>query len=118
MKKYKQALGSKGERLALNFLHAHGYKILMRNFSCRFGEIDIIARQGKTTVFIEVKTRSSTEFGQPQDSIGPDKIKHIFRCAQFYIKNNGYSDEEFRFDIISIVLTDKPKIELIRNAFP
>jgi putative endonuclease len=118
MEKYKQALGSKGERLALNFLHARGYKILMQNFSCRFGEIDIIARQGKTTVFIEVKTRTSAKFGQPPDSIGPAKIKHLFRCAQLYIKNNASADEEFRFDIVSIILTDKPKIELIENAFP
>lgn len=117
MNRYKQRLGEKGERLALQFLQRNGYKIITRNFSCRLGEIDIIARQGKVTVFIEVKTRSSSNFGLPQDSIKARKIKHMFRCAQFYIRNYANPEGDFRFDVVSIVLGETVQIHLIKNAF-
>ena len=117
MDRYKQTFGAKGERLALRFLCQRGYKIIARNFSCRFGEIDIIARQGKVTVFIEVKTRSSCEFGLPEDSIRAKKMKHLLRCAQSYIKNHADPEEDFRFDVVSIVLGDTVQIHLIKNAF-
>ena len=115
MAKYRQVLGKKGERLALQFLRKRGYRILKRNFSCRFGEIDIIARQGKTTVFVEVKTRTSSEFGLPQEAINKEKIKHLWYCAQFYIKNYADPDSQFRFDLVSIILKDKVEISLIEN---
>lgn len=115
MNRYTQILGAKGERLALQFLHRKGYKIITRNFSCCLGEIDIIARQGKTTVFIEVKTRSSCAFGLPQDAIKTGKIKHLRRVAQFYIKNCADPDGEFRFDLVAIVLGNKPEIHLIKD---
>lgn len=117
MESFKQLLGTKGEKLALQFLRRKGYKILVKNFACRTGEIDIIARDGEDTVFIEVKTRSSDAFGLPQASVCPKKRKHIFRTAQFYIKNYIGVEENFRFDVVSIVLGDTIKIELIKNAF-
>jgi len=116
MKTYKQALGIKGEKLALHFLRQRGYKIIARNFSCRFGEIDIIARQGKTTAFIEVKTRTSCEFGLPQEAIRPEKLKHLWRSAQFYIKRYANPEGEFRFDAVAVVLSkDKALIHLIKD---
>lgn len=115
MNKYKQTLGRKGEKLALRFLRQAGYKIIAKNFSCRLGEIDIIAREDKTTVFIEVKTRSSCAFGLPEDSLNHNKIKHLYRCAQFYIKKYSNPEGNFRFDVVSIVLEDKLKIYLIKN---
>lgn len=117
MDKYKQNLGAKGEKTALQFLCRNGYKIITRNFSCKLGEIDIIARQGKTTVFIEVKTRSSCEYGTPQDAINPKKIKHLQRSAQFYIKNYAHPEDNFRFDVVSIIYGNTTKIDLIKNAF-
>ncbi|MBN2096868.1 MAG: YraN family protein [Candidatus Omnitrophica bacterium] len=117
MDKYKQALGKRGERLAVQFLRRQGYRILARNFSCRLGEIDLIAQEKDTTVFIEVKTRASCEFGLPQAAIRQKKIKHLRRTAQYYIKHNAHSDDNFRFDVVAIVLEDLPKIELIKNAF-
>ena len=117
MNGYKQTLGAKGERLALQFLRRRGYRIIARNFSCRFGEIDIIARQGKSTVFVEVKTRSSCGFGLPEESVRQDKIKHLLRSAQFYIKNYTDPEGNFRFDVVSIILGDTSRINLIKNAF-
>lgn len=115
MKRQKQILGAKGERLALKFLCQRGYKIITRNFSCRLGEIDIIAREGKITVFIEVKTRSSGEFGLPQEAINLEKIKHLRRVAQFYISNHANPEGEFRFDVVAVILGDKPRIHLIKD---
>ena len=117
MKRYKQIIGAKGEKIARQFLRQKGYRIITRNFSCPFGEIDIIARQGKATVFIEVKTRSSCKFGLPQEGIKAEKIKHLLRSARFYIKKYAHPDGEFRFDIVSIVLGDTTRIDLIKNAF-
>ena len=115
MKYYKQSLGASGERMALEFLRRRGYRIIARNFSCRLGEIDIIARQGKTTVFVEVRTRRGTEFGLPQDSISPKKIKHLLRCAEFYIKRRGDPEGQFRFDLVGVIFGEKPQVELIKN---
>ncbi len=117
MSRYKQALGKRGERLARQFLRQRGYKIVASNFSRRFGEIDIIACQDKTIVFVEVKTRTSSEFGLPQEGIKAEKIRHLFRSAQCYIKKYARPDENFRFDVVSIILGHTPRIELIKNAF-
>ena len=99
------------------FLEQKGYIMIAKNFSCKLGEIDLIARQGKTIVFIEVKTRSSCEFGLPQESIGPKKVRHLRRCAQFYINKFSGQEEGFRLDVVSIILSDPPQIELLVNAF-
>ncbi len=117
MKRYKQIIGAKGERIALQFLRQKGYRIITRNFSCPFGEIDIIARQGKATVFVEVKTRSSCKFGLPQEGIKAEKIKHLLRSAQFYIKKYARPDGDFRFDVVSIILGAPIRIDLIKNVF-
>ena len=105
---YQQKLGVKGEKLALQFLRSKGYEIISRNFSCRLGEIDIIARQGKATVFIEVKTRSCSDFGLPEDAIVKKKRRHLWRTAQFYIKNYAHQEDEFRFDLVAILWANKP----------
>ncbi|NQS99636.1 MAG: YraN family protein [Candidatus Omnitrophica bacterium] len=117
MQGYKQRLGKKGERLAVQFLRHKGYQIIAKNFSSRLGEIDIIAYCGTTIVFIEVKTRTSCDWGHPQEAIGPDKIRRLVRCAQFYIKKHANPDDNFRFDVVSVILGQPNQIELIENAF-
>ena len=117
MSRYKQELGLKGEGLAVRFLRRKGYKIITRNFSCQFGEIDIIARQKKTTVFIEVKTRTSCGFGTPEEALNSEKIIHLQRSAEFYIKKSANPEGMFRFDVVSIILEKPPKVCLIENAF-
>ncbi|MFC1699625.1 YraN family protein [Candidatus Omnitrophota bacterium] len=118
MSKDKQDLGKKGERLALMFLRQKGYQIIARNFSSRTGEIDIVAGDNGTTVFVEVKTRSSTDFGRPDEAIDRKKIRHLYRCAQFYIRKHALLPEgSFRFDVVSVILSTPAKINLIKNAF-
>lgn len=115
--RYRQDLGRRGEDIAVGFLRRRGYKIIVRNFSCRSGEIDIIAGQGNTTVFIEVKTRCSDEFGLPEESLTPDKISRLRRSAQFYIKGRANPEGNFRFDVVAVTLGENYNIRLIEDAF-
>lgn len=117
MQTFRQNIGKIGEGLALDFLRRQGYKIITRNFFCRFGEIDLIARQAQDIVFIEVRTISAFTFCQPEESLGPRKINHLRRCAQFYIAQYAVNEEFFRFDFVSVILTNPPTINLIKNAF-
>jgi putative endonuclease len=110
-------LGKKGELLAVAYLQKKGYRILERNWRYLKAEIDIIALGKNTLVIAEVKTRSSTYFGLPQEFINSSKIKLLVSAANEYVisKNLGY---EVRFDIISIVLQNGPaKIEHLKNGF-
>jgi len=113
-------IGSKGETEAIRFLRKKGLRILTRNW--RFGkkEIDIIAQEGGTICFIEVKTRGSLEFGLPQEAIDFKKRKSLITLAVSYINRYGLKDYNFRFDVVSVLWERnkrKAKIEYIKNAF-
>jgi len=111
-------LGKEGEDLALDFLSAHGYRIISRNFRTRFGEIDIIAADGQTICFIEVKTRRQLRFGSPEESVQRRKQRHMAKAAIYFLKNNRLLDSPSRFDVVSVEPTDaKPRISLIQGAF-
>ncbi|MBI4037742.1 YraN family protein [Candidatus Curtissbacteria bacterium] len=110
-------IGKTGEDLAVKYLNKLGYKIIERNFRIRGGEIDIVAIDGKTLVYIEVKTRTSHKFGLPQESVTPTKIRFIVRAAKFYRNNRKNLPELERIDVLAIDLIDKiPKYNLIKNA--
>lgn len=113
----KQATGNYGESLACIFLKKNGYKILERNYRIRGGEIDIVAKEGGALVFVEVKTRYSHEFGLPEESMTPWKIKALLKTAQFYIGKINWGEKEYRLDFVSVDFTasDKPEIKLIKN---
>ena len=81
----KHVLGKKGEKIATNFLKKLGYKIIETNFSCRQGEIDIIAKDNSELVFVEVKTRKSLEYGSPADAVNTIKKIHIYKVAEYYL---------------------------------
>lgn len=111
----KREVGSLNEDRAARFLTAHGYEIIQKNFYCRMGEIDIIARSEGYLCFVEVKYRSSEASGSPGEAITPRKIRRITRTAQYYMLiNNIPENTPCRFDVI-IILDDK--ITLIPNAF-
>lgn len=112
--------GASGERLAAKFLRRRGYKVLYRNFRGRSGgEIDIVCRDGDTLVFVEVKTRTPSEFGRPFEAISREQQKRISRGALAWLRLLDNPDILFRFDAVEIITGDNspPKIELIRNAF-
>ncbi|GAB5045710.1 YraN family protein [Thermodesulfovibrio sp. TK110] len=106
-------LGKEGERLAVEYLLARGYKILERNFRTQFGEIDIIAKQGKYIVIIEVKRRISENFGNPEMAVNYRKQERLKKLALFYLNKLG-KEYPVRFDVIAI---KDNKIEHIENAF-
>ena len=114
----KQKIGKKGEAIAVGYLKKQGYKIIEQNYRSKVGEIDIIAREKKTLVFVEVKTRSSGSFGSPKYAITPKKQKAISMAALYYLKTNPQKDADARFDVVSIrVQGEDTQIELVRNAF-
>lgn len=111
------SLGKKGEEIAEKFLLKKGYIILERNFFCKFGEIDIIARKNDVMCFIEVKTRTNQCYGRPVEAITPKKIKHIIQSTQFYIAKQHLEGFEVRLDVIEIEMFDnKSAINHIENA--
>jgi len=97
------ALGSWGEDQAVSFLCHQGMKIVERNFRTPVGEIDIIARDRKNLVFIEVKTRRGLAFGTPQEAVGLRKQRQIIRTAQWYLQSNRKVNLQPRFDVVAIL---------------
>jgi putative endonuclease len=111
-------LAEHGENLAARHLRNQGLRILLRNFRCELGEIDIVARDGKTIVFVEVKTRENDSVA-PESAVDSDKQQHIARVARFYLSRYGLPQPPHRFDIVAIVWPPgrKPQINHIRSAF-
>ena len=108
--------GAAGEKIASAFLRARGYKILETNYRTPFGEIDIIAGHSGHTVFFEVKTRFSDNFGPPLASITRNKQRHIIRNCLFYIKRRGLADTPCRIDAIGIMLSSSGKLETLEHV--
>ena len=118
METASQTLGILGEELAFHYLSKIGYKILLKNYECNLGEIDLIAKQNGMLVFIEVKTRRSDAMGLPQESVTFQKRRQIVKTAQYYLKRYGIHNAPCRFDVVSIrMLSPTPQIDLICDAF-
>ena len=110
-------LGKLGEELAVDHLQKNGYTILQTNFVFQKAEIDIIARKGNILAIVEVKTRSSIDFGLPQDFVKPKKIQLLVKAVNEYVIQNDI-DADIRFDIISVFKNGKDfEIEHIEDAF-
>jgi putative endonuclease len=111
-------VGKKGEEVALRFLKKNGYRILQRNYVCKLGEVDIIAREKDTLAFVEVKTRTSTTFGPPQLAVNASKQMQLSKAALSFIKEKRLEEMKARFDVVAILLGPRgEEIELIRDAF-
>ena len=113
------ALGRRGEDLAHRYLRSAGFTVVARNYRPSGGEaeVDIVARDNGTLVFIEVKSRASAEFGSPERAIDQEKQKRIVRAARSYATRAGVPWNEVRFDTISIVFTKPPSIVHQQDAF-
>ncbi len=111
----KRTIGTKYEETAIKHLKSNGYEIITKNFRCKIGEIDIIAKEGKYLVFIEVKYRTSTKNGYPQEAINTYKMGKIINTAKYYMLINNISFETpCRFDLVAILDTE---INVIKDAF-
>jgi len=111
------ALGKKGEQLAVDFLLKKGYDIVEQNYRYLKSEIDIIASTKNTLIVVEVKTRSTPEFGDPQEFVKPKQIQSLLKAINHYIETNDIN-VEVRFDIIAIIKNKAgTKIEHLEDAF-
>jgi len=110
-------IGREGEDAALRFLKKHGYKILHKNYRTRTGEIDIIAQDGETIVFIEVKARQSVEYGRPFEAVNKAKRERMADVASLFLK--GFKETPpCRFDVVSIIYKNgRAEFELFKDAF-
>ena len=114
----KREDGTHGENLAVDYLKKKGYRILERNFRFERGEIDIIAEQHDTLIFIEVKARRSTSFGTPEDAVTSTKQRQIQKVAEGYLFINSVDGKACRFDVIAIQFENgTPNIRHYENAF-
>ena len=112
-------LGRRGEDAAEHHLAARGYRILERRYRTRAGEIDLIAEDGATLVFIEVKTRSSLACGRPSEAVGSRKRARIAAAASLYLALRGGPDRPCRFDVVEVLESagGAARVRLIRDAF-
>ena len=114
---WNRLLGDRGERAAARFLRRQGLRVLMRGHRTRSGEIDLIARDGDTLVFVEVKARRQ---GVPAEAVTPEKQRRITLAAMHFLRKHHLLEQRSRFDVVAIVWPDdrrEPQIEHIRNAF-
>jgi putative endonuclease len=115
---HRQTLGKRGEDLACEELERRGYVILDRRFRTRCGELDIVARDGKTLVFIEVKARSGSSFGSPFEAVTSQKRQRLSAMAESYLLVRRLSGVACRFDVVSILENQSGHtVELVRGAF-
>lgn len=115
---YTHKVGRLGEDLAARYLQSQGYVILERNYRCQGGEIDLVAMDGSCLVFVEVRTRRSTRFGTPEESVTPWKKARLLLAAQSYVAEKGW-EGFWRIDLLAIEVSPKgsvKRINLIKNA--
>ncbi|RMD65145.1 MAG: YraN family protein [Alphaproteobacteria bacterium] len=114
----RQLLGARGEQAAAEYLGRRGLKLVARNLRTPVGEIDLVLRDRRHLVFVEVKTRRGTGFGLPQEAVTTRKQRQILRAAQWYLNDHGPGRLQPRFDVVAVIERDgKTEIEHIENAF-
>ena len=119
MQNDRQKLGKLGEESGCNYLEEHGYQILRKNYRCRLGEIDIVAKKGDQLVFVEVKTRRNHTYGRPGEAVNFRKQAKLTSVALWYLKEFGWKDASCRFDVLEILVQPDQTIAInhIDNAF-
>jgi putative endonuclease len=113
----RTARGNRAEGLACDHLTSLGYRVITRNFRCREGEIDIVAFDGATLCFIEVRARTPSRFGSALETITPPKMRRVIRAARAYARTLVGPWPPMRFDAVGIELAEPPRFEVIRGAF-
>lgn len=116
---FRLSLGERGETAACGFLKGRGYEILKKNYKCKLGEIDVIARRRGRLAFVEIKTRTNARFGAPQEAVDLRKQTKIFKVAQWYLKEKKMEKTPIAFDVVAVLWGEKqaPEMHLIADAF-
>jgi putative endonuclease len=116
----RKQLGAIGEAAAVRLLVRSGYRIRHRNFRCPLGELDLVAEERGVLVFIEVKTRTTPEYGVPLEAVSPAKQHRLVRLATYYLAGRRMLERPCRFDAVSVLISPAGRVqsvELIRDAF-
>jgi putative endonuclease len=115
----KEQIGRLGEKLGARFLRRRGYRIVARNYACPAGELDLIALDQDTVVFVEVKTRRDTEVARPEEAVNFHKRRQITAAAKYYLLQTGVQGRPLRFDVLAVVLREgcRPELEHFIDAF-
>ncbi len=116
---FKKALGARGETLAESFLLKQGYEILDKNYRCKIGEIDIVAKRGNRVAFVEVKARKTNLRGRPEEAVNDIKQKKLLSLASWYLKEKRIQNAFVEMDVVAVSWAEngKPEIKWIQNAF-
>ena len=119
IKKKNREKGNFGENFVYLYLEKSGYEVLMKNFKCNFGEIDIIFKDRDELVFAEIKSRTNIEYGFPAESVTYQKKKHILNTAKYFLYAMGIEDCNVRFDVIEVYLSNEKvsQVNHIKNVF-
>ena len=114
----RQIFGRESESIAVKYLKKQGYKILEQNYRTKLGEIDVIAKDKNTLVFVEIKARRSDRYGNPKWAITPKKKRQMSKVALYYLKVTRQMDVKARFDVVTVrSMENKPQMDIIKNAF-
>ena len=116
---FRISLGDRGETAACDFLKKKGYEILEKNYRCKLGEIDVIARRSERLAFIEIKTRTSDRLGLPQEAVDLRKQEKILKIAEWYLKEKKIERAPLAFDVVAVLWKEgqAPEMSLITDAF-
>lgn len=109
----RREVGILGEKIAVDYLSKQGYRVLETNFRCREGEIDIVAKKDDFLVFVEVRTRRSTSFVTPEESVTPSKIERLITLGQTYIESHQDLPPSWRIDVVAVELTPEARVSRI-----
>jgi putative endonuclease len=114
----RKELGRTSEEAAAQFIRNKGLKILVQNYRCRYGEIDIVARDGECLVFVEVRSSRGSHFADPKESVGARKRRTLSKVALNYLKEKGLLESRSRFDVVTVIgLGAEARLEWMKNAF-
>jgi putative endonuclease len=114
----RRVMGDAAEVAAVHYLEERGYKVVARNFRCPYGELDVVAEQGDTLCFVEVRMRSTAAWGDPAHTVSWSKQRRVTRAALHYLFRQGGPERMVRFDVISVVgRGDRAQVEHIPDAF-
>ncbi len=114
----RRETGRRGEEIAAAFVAALGYRVVVRNFRCRAGEIDLVALDGETVVFVEVRSRTVTHRGTPLESVDVRKQMRVGRVARHFLSLRGWHERAARFDVVGVRLdAEPPDVQHVRAAF-
>ncbi len=118
MKRWNQRIGAWGETVAAAHLQAQGLEVLAHNVRTPYGELDLVAREGQTLVFVEVKARSNVRLGYPEEGVGAAKQQHLLAAIEAYLLDQPWAGD-WRVDVVAVVGRpgEIPQVEWFRNAF-